>query len=338
MSDSTASPRDDMLQMVNGYELSRAIHVAAVLGVADFLMDGPRTVDDLAAATGAHAPTLHRLLRALASVGIFVEDTTGWFGLTDRAEYLRSDVSGSLRYWAMASGGRSFWASWGDLLESVRTGEAAFPRQHGMTNWEYRARLPDEGAAFDAAMTANSRAVADIIAAHYDFSKFGVVADIGGGEGVLLSAILAANPSLHGILFDQPRVLADGRDRLQVGAIAERCQVLAGDFFKSVPPGADAYLLKSVITDWDDVQAATILTKCRTAMRATGTLLLVEVVVRPPNEPDPAKFADLRMLVMNGGQARTAAEYQQLLTTVRFQLTRVMPTPSQFSILEAIPV
>ena len=175
MSDSTPSLRDDMLQMVNGYELSRAIHVAAVLGVADFLMDGPRTVDDLAAATGAHAPTLHRLLRALASVGIFVEDTTGWFGLTDRAEYLRSDVSGSLRYWAMASGGRSFWASWGDLLESVRTGEAAFPRQHGMTNWEYRARLPDEGAAFDAAMTANSRAVADIIAAHYDFSKFGVV-------------------------------------------------------------------------------------------------------------------------------------------------------------------
>src|SRR4051812_4409610 len=217
------SPRDTLLRMTNAYQVSQAIHVAATLGIADLLGDGPRSVDDLAEATGAHAPTLYRLLRALASVGVFIE-ADGRFGLTPLAEYLRTDAPGSVRAWAMQLGQPYVWTSWGHLLHGVRTGEPAFPKVYGTTAWEYRAVHPEARAIFDAAMTALSTTTAEAVVQSYDFSGIEVLVDVGGGEGVLLAAILAANPALRGILFDQPHVVATVGALLEQAGVVDRCE------------------------------------------------------------------------------------------------------------------
>ncbi len=337
MTDTGLSPQDDLWQMVNGYEISRAIHVVATLGVADLMVDGPKEVRQLASETRTDPPTLYRVLRAVASVGVFEEDSQGRFGLTPRAQYLRSDMPGSVRAWAMMVGGPSFWASWGDLLDSVKTGETAFPKLHGMTNWEYRVRHPDEQSIFDAAMTVRSAAAMTAIVNEYDFAQFDVLVDVGGGHGVLLAAILAANPSVRGILFDQSQVVAEANSTLRSNNVADRCAVIGGDFFESVPSGADAYLLKSVLHDWDDEQATRTLKCCRAAMTQRGKLLVVEAVIHPPNEPDPMKFTDLRMLVMNGGRERTSTEFGQLYVAAGFNLGNIVQTRSPFSIVEGTP-
>ncbi len=331
--------RSELWQMLNAFEKSRAIQVAAILGIADLLAGGPRDVDDLATATATHAPTLYRLLRALASVGVFVEDPHARFGLTPGAEYLRSDVADSVRDWAIMVGGQSFWSSWNGLLDSVRTGDTAFQKlRGGMTNWQYRARHPGEGAVFDAAMTARSGAIVAAIATGYDFSQFGVLADIGAGHGVLLAAILSANAAMHGILFDQPHVVADAPAVLQRARIANRCEVVGGDFFECIPSGADAYLLKSILHDWDDAHATRILERCRDAMAPAAKLLVVELVIRP-NEPDPeTMFTDLRMLVMNGGRERTADDFHELFGAAGFRLCNIIRTQSLGCIIEGVPV
>jgi len=331
------SPSDALRQMVNGYQVSRAVHVAAMLGIADLLADGPRGVEELATRTGSHAPTLYRVLRLLASVGVFAEDVEGRFGLTPRAECLQADVPGSLRAWTIMFGGPSFWASWGALPDSVRTGETAFPLVHGMDRWEYLARHPEESAAFDAAMTELSAGESAAVLDSYDFSGIGVLADVGGGKGGLLAAILAANPSMRGILLDQPHVVAGAAELLSQAGVADRCQIVGGSFFESVPGGADAYLLKSIIHDWPDEQAIAILRTCRAAMADGGKLLLLERIIRPGNEPDLAKLIDLIMLVMNGGRSRTADELDRLLATAGFRLGSTVRTASPLSVLEATP-
>lgn len=324
-------------RMIHGYQMSQALYVAASLGLADLLADGPRSVEELAEYAEAHAPTLHRLLRLLASLGVFAEDDAGRFGLTPLAECLRSDVPGSQRAWAIMACGPSFWSSWAELLHSVRTGETAFPKVHGMSNWEYRAQHPEEAAVFDAAMTANTALQSAAVAGGYDFSKFGVLADVGGGQGLLLATILARNPSMRGILFDQPQVVTGAPELLARAGVADRCDVVGGDFFESVPGGADAYLLKSVIHDWDDKQAVEILRACRSAMTAGAKLLLVEYIIRPGNTPDPAKFIDLLMLVMNGGRERTADDFSRLLAAAGFRLSNVAPTGGALSVIEGTP-
>jgi hypothetical protein len=324
--------------MVNGYEIARTLHVVATLGIADLLVDGPKYVAELAVATGTHAPTLYRLLRAVASVSVFAEDPAGRFGLTPRGEYLRSDVQGSVRAWAMMVGGPSFWSSWGELLDTVKTGETAFLKVHGMTNWQYRARHADEGAIFDTAMTATSVASVAAIAGGYDFSQIRVLVDVGGGQGILLAAIMAVNTSMHGILFDQPHVLTDVGAILEAAGVADRTQIVSGDFFEQLPSGADAYMLKSVIHDWDDPQAINILRSCRAAMRDGAKLLVVELAENPPNQPDPAKFIDIRMLVMNGGRERTAVDFEQLYAAAGLRLCKVIPTQSPFHIFEGSPI
>ena len=332
------SPRDNLLRMTNAYEASQAIHVAATLGIADLLEDAPRSAEELAEATGTHAPALYRILRALASVGVFVEEPDGRFGLTPPAEYLRSDVPGSVRAWAMLIGRPSFWTSWGHLLAVARNGEPAFPELYGTSVWEYLAAHPEEGAIFGAAMTGLSAGVVEAVAQSYDFSGAGVLVDVGGGEGALLAAILAANPSMRGVLFDLPHVVAGAKDRLDRAGVADRCEVVGGSFFEAVPEGADAYLLKSVIHDWDDASAIEILSKCRAAMADTGRLLVVERVIRPGNEPDRAKFADLYMLVALGGRERTAEEYERLFAEAGFRLTDVIDTGSSFYVVEGVPI
>lgn len=332
------STRDALWRMMNGYQVSQAIHLVATLGIADLLKDAPRSADNLAEATGTHAPTLYRILRALASVGVFTEETDGRFALTPLAEHLRTDVPGSLRSWTMLQGRAYIFTAWGHILHSVKTGEPAFPEVYGMTAWEYRAAHPEESVIFDAAMTGLSLAEAEAVVRSYDFSGISVLVDVGGGKGALLAAILAANPAPRGILFDQTHVVASAKDLLERAGVADRCEVVSGSFFEAVPGGADAYLLKSIIHDWDDASAIEILSKCRAAMADTGRLLLVERGIRPRNEPDPAKFIDLMMLVMLGGQERTADEYEKLYTEAGFRLTNVIHTGLLLDIIEGVPV
>jgi O-methyltransferase domain/Dimerisation domain len=332
------STRDTLWRMTNGFQVSQAIHVVATLGIADLLKDGPKSADELAEATGTHASALYRILRALASVGVFAEQSDGRFGLTPLAEHLRTDVPGSLRSWAMLIGRPYYFTTWGHLLHSVRTGEPAFPHVYGTPAWEYRASHPEESALFDGAMTGLSLAEAEAVVRNYDFLGIGVLVDVGGGKGALLAAILAANPALRGILFDQPHVVADAKDLLERAGVADRCEVVDGDFFKAVPGGADAYLLKSIIHDWDDASAIEILRKCRAAMADSARLLLVERGIRPANEPDPAKFIDLMILVMLGGRERTAEEYERLYTEAGFKLTNTIHAGSLLDIIEGVPV
>lgn len=328
-------PREALSAMIDGFQVSQAIRVAAALGIADLLKDGSRSVDDLADKTGASAPALRRLLRALASVGVFNE-AEGRFRQTPLSEHLRSDAPGSLRAWAIHIGQPYFWNTWAQLLRSVKSGESAFREVHGTTAWDYRASHPEENAIFNAAMSDLSKGVVDAIVPSYDFSGMRVVADVGGGEGALLAAILVANPNLRGILFDQPHVLTGAKELLQRAGVAERCEVVGGSFFESIPGGADAYILKSIVHDWDDASSTAILRACRAAARESSKLLLVESVLRAGNEPDPAKFMDLTMLVMLGGRERTADEFRQLCADAGFRLTSIIPTRSRFCIVEGV--
>jgi O-methyltransferase domain/Dimerisation domain len=338
MSADESSPRDTLLQMTNAFRASQAIYVAATLGIADLLEDGPRSVDELAQATGTHAPTLYRLLRALASVGVFTEEPDGQFGSTPMTQYLRTNAPRSLRAWAMLSGQEYGWTSWGHLLHSVRTGEPAFPKLYGTTAWEYRQAHPEEDAIFNAAMTALSSGVVEAIVQSYNFSGIDVLMDVGGGEGVLLAAILEANPAVRGILFDQPQVLTGAKDLLEQAGVADRCEVVSGSFFESVPRGVDAHLLKSVVHDWDDATTLKILRTCRAAIAETGKLLVVEPIIKAGNEPDPAKFTDLTMLVMLGGQERTDDDFERLYAEAGFRVTDIIYTGTSMAIIEGVPV
>lgn len=327
-------------RMVDGYEVSRALHVAAALGVADLLGDGPKPVGELASATETHAPTLYRLLRSLASVGVFAEDADGHFELTPLAQYLRSDVPGSMRGWAVWLAQRSTWGMWGDLMHSVRTGQPAFPAVHGTGVWDYYAQHPEENTVFNAAMTGGSRAQVDAVVQAYDFSGIDTLVDVGGGQGAFLSAILTAYPAMRGVLFDQPHVVTGAPVVLGASGVADRCTIVGGSFFESVPADADAYILKWIVHDWDDPEAVTILRTCRRAIADTGRLLLVTRVLPPRNEPHPAKFTDLLFLVMYGGRERTAEELERLLAGGGFQLQRIIPVTEERgeSVVEGIPI
>jgi hypothetical protein len=308
-----------LLQLVNGYQVSQAIHVAATLGLADQLADGPRTADELASATATHAGALRRLLRALAAVELLREEPGDTFELTALGEELRGPAGA----WAAFIGRANHWAAWGQLLHSVRTGQSAFEAVHGVDVWEFRAQHPEEGVVFDAAMTGLSRRVNAAVAAAHDFGRYGVLVDIGGGHGALLAGILAHHPGVRGVLFDQPAVVA--------GAEVENVEVVGGSFFESVPEGGDAYLLKSVLHDWEDEQAIEILRTCRRAAR-TGTALLV--IERQFSLP-ATKFSDLNMLVGPGGRERTPEEYAALLSAAGYALVGETPTATGVSVFEA---
>jgi O-methyltransferase domain/Dimerisation domain len=330
------SLRDTLRRLTNGFQVSQAIHVAATLGIADLLGEGPRSIDDLAVATGTSAPALTRLLRALASVGIFA-DVGGRIGQTPLSNYLRADVTGSLRAWAMRIGRPDHWRTWGELERSVRSGAPAFPELYGATAWDWRAAHPEENAIFNAAMTGISAGMVDSIVAAYDFSQFRSLVDVGGGEGALLAAILTANHQLRGIVFDLPHVVTGAKDVLERAGVTDRCQLMTGSFFETVPPGADAYILKSIIHDWDDAAALAILRRCRVAVPDSGRLLLVEHVLKAVNEADPARFSDLNMLVILGGQERDPGEFERLCAGAGFRLTAIIPTASAYSVIEARP-
>ena len=329
-------PEVAFIQMATGYWVSKAIYVAARLGVADLLGDGPKTVGQLAEASGAHAPTLGRLLRSLAGVGVFREDGGGRYELTPMAEFLRADAPGSQRGFVLHVGESPTWMAWDGLLQSVRTGESAFRAVHGEEVFPYYAAHPESNEPFNAAMTELSHVVAAAVVEAYDFSRFQLIADVGGGRGALLAAILCATPAARGFVYDQLAVVDGARATVAAAGVAARCGYAGGDFFESVPAGADAHVLKWIIHDWDDERALRILRNCHRSLADGGRLLLVEAVVPEGNEPSFAKQMDLQMLVMTGGRERTAAEYRALLARAGFEMTGVIPTKSPVSIVEAV--
>lgn len=337
-----AASRDDdpaeiLRRLTIGYQVSQAVHVAATLGIADLLAENLRTVGELASSTGAHPDALYRLLRALASIGILHEEPGRAFSLTEIGDGLRSDAPESLGGWARYVGRPYYWNAWAHLLHSVQTGENAFRSVYGKTVWEYRADHPEESAIFDGAMTALTRRVNSSLLESYDFERFGTVVDVGGGHGALLAALLTAYPAMQGVLFDQPHVLALAHDLLGATGVADRCRVIDGSFFESVPEGGDAYLLKSILHDWEDAEAVAILEVCRSAMRGDATLLVVERILAPPNEGLAAKFSDLNMLVGPGGRERTLEDFVALFETAGFRLQDETPTLSNFSVVAATP-
>ncbi len=322
--------------LILGKWVSQAVSVAARLGVADLLRDGPRSCDELARANQVDETALYRLLRALASVGVFAEVEDRQFGLTPMAGFLRSDVPGSLRSVAMMAGADWTWRPWGDLYMSVKTGERAFDRIFGIPPFAYLSQHPSAASVFDEAMTGWSMQNAMAITAAYDFSGIGTLMDVGGGHGYLLARILKANPSLRGVLYERPEVVEGARTRLAAEGLDDRCEVAAGDFFASIPAGADACILKSVIHDWDDQEATTILRNCRQALPPGGRVLLAEMVIPPGNEPHIGKLLDLEMLVMAGGHERTEAQFRDLLAGAGLRMTRVIPTASPICVIGGV--
>jgi hypothetical protein len=324
-------PTVTLRRLVNGYQVTQAIHVAAVLGIADQLAAGPRSSDDLAAAVDAHAPSLQRVLRALASVGVLHEDGDGRFALTEVGACLRSDAADPVGGWAAYVGGHAHFAAWGNLLHTVRTGENAFRAVHGADVWDYRAGHPEDGARFDQAMTDNTRRTNRRLLEAYDFGPLASVVDVGGGHGALLAALLSAHPRMRGVLLDLPHVVAGA------AVDAARCEVVGGSFFDAVPAGADAYVLKAILHDWEDDDAARILRACRGAAPAHATLLVIERDLGAPNENPDAKFSDLNMMVGPGGRERTYDEFATLFAAGGFALRRAVPTGMGLSVFEGGP-
>lgn len=331
------APEAELLKLIFGKNVSMALAIVAKLRIADRLGEGPRGVDDLAAETGTHSPSLRRVLRTLASVGVFSERTDGVFALTPMGAYLRTGVKGSLRGLADALGSDWCWRSWGHAPKAVRTGRAAFDAVFGEPVFDYLGKHPEDSAVFSEAMDGFTSNVAPAVASGYDFSAFGTVVDVGGGHGVLLAAILRAYPSVRGIVYDAPHVATGAESTIRKEGLQGRCRALGGDFFEGVPEGGDAYLLKHIIHDWSDDEAATILRHCRAGVNPGGKLLLVEMVIAPGDSEDVAKLIDLELLVNLSGRERTEAEFRQLVAKAGWRLTRVIPTESPTRILEAEP-
>jgi O-methyltransferase domain/Dimerisation domain len=325
-----------MLQLISGFWISRCIYIVAKLGIADLLKDGPKTADELATASNTHPPSLFRVMRALASVGMVSHGQDGRFEITPLLATLRSDVPGSLRAFAMTELGEEHYPAWGDLLHSVRTGDIAFDHTFGMDVWEFFKRNPDNAQTFNDAMSGMTAQANEALLDAYDFAGIDTLVDIGGGHGGLITSILKRHPKMRGILFDSPQVIGGAKTPLAESGVRDRCEPAAGNFFESVPEGGDAHILKWIIHDWDEEKSVAILKNCHRALPANGKLILVEAVVPESTEPHFSKFIDLNMLVMTGGRERTEKEFGALYEAAGFRLTRVVPTESPFSVIEGV--
>lgn len=327
----------ELRRLINGYQITQAVHVAATLQISDQLADAPQSVADLATATDSHPDALARLLRALVACGLYRVEADGRYANTELGDALRSDASGSPAGWAAFVGRTYYWQAWSGLLHSVRTGENAFAQIHGEAVWAYREKHPEEQVVFDRAMTSMSLGVGTAVAEAYDFGRYATVVDIGGGRGALLGAVLTRYPAVRGILVDQPAVVAGARDELRAD-IAQRCEFVGGDFFAAVPSGGDAYLLKAVIHDWPDEESVQILSNVRAVLPASGVVVLIEQLLDEGPDPARAAFSDLNMLVAPGGRERTRDEYAALLERAGLALAQVVPTASNVFLLVATPI
>jgi predicted O-methyltransferase YrrM len=327
----------ELNELVLGYRRTQLFYVAAKLGLADLLASGPQSVDALAAAAHVDASSLYRLLRALAGYGAFAEQEDGRFQLTPLAALLQADLPGSLRATVLAHG-EDFYRVWGELFYSVQTGEPAFDRVYGLSNWAYRQQHPEANARFNALMASMARRRAAGVLSTYRFAGHRVVVDVGGGNGTLLVALLRHYPELRGMLVDQPHVIAQAHTVLATAGVADRCIVLEGDFFAEVPAGGDFYILSEILHDWSDARASDILVRCHRAMASGAKLLIVERVVPKGNDPSPAKLIDIQMLVTNaGGRERTEHEWRRLVESAGFRVRSIVRTGEPGDILEAVP-
>ncbi len=325
-----------LFALLNGYQNTALVYVAAKLGLADLLAGGSRESSDLARSVGAHPSALHRILRALVVLGVCREDDDGRFSMSSSGVLLRADAPGSLRAMAIICG-EEYLGAWGGLLHSVLTGEKAFDRVFGMSQWEHREMHPELSEQFNSDLAQETARAGAAIVAAYDFSQFGAIADVGGGQGALLAAILNACPKTSGILLDTPHVIEKAHRYLEGEGVAARCRCVSGDFFAGVPDGADVHVLKSVIHDWDDEKSLVILANCRAALNAEGRLLLVERVMPERAADDPSTIlVDVQMLAITGGRERTEAEYRALLSAAGFRLTKIIPTAAPFKIIEGV--
>ena len=341
-----AAPTDEeraaaaaVLRMIWGMHVSRAIYAAAELGIADRLADGPASSAELARDTGAHEPSLYRILRLLAALGIFTEAPSRSFSLTILGDRMRSGAPASMRSWALLHGTVGGCQPFEHILHTVKTGQPGFETAHGMSLFEFLAQHPGDAAVFDAAMADRTAAFAPSVAAGYDFSDIRTIVDVGGGQGILLAAILHGHPHLQGTLFELPAVAVGAKTVLAAAGISNRCEVAAGDFFQNVPAGADCYLLANVLHDWDDTKAARILANCRNAATRHGRILIIErLIPDDPAEAVPVLLSDLNMLVISPrGRERTNNEYRHLLHTAGLRPGIIRPVTFPYGIIEGQP-
>ncbi|GBE66894.1 hydroxyneurosporene-O-methyltransferase [Mycobacterium sp. MFM001] len=324
-----------MLEMLIAAWTSQAITVAAQLGVADALTEGPLPIDELAARVGADADALQRLLRALISRGIFRRCRDGRYALNSLAGTLRSAAPVSMACAAQFYGSAEQRQRWTLLADSVRTGSAVVPALHGTGSFDYFADHPEQAELFNHTMTSISQLTTAAVVAGYDFSRYPTIVDVGGGQGQLLAAIMQAAPASRGVLYDLPGVVASTPNLLCQSNIADRIRIVTGSFFDSIPSGGDIYVLKNILHDWPDEQAVQILRNVRAAAGSHAAVLLIELVIPDHDRDFPGKWADLEMLLNLAGRERTAAQYRDLLSQADFRMTRVVRTASPLSAVEA---
>ena len=329
-------PSAVLLGYFQGGWIARCIHLAAILDLAGHLKNGPKSIQDLAEATEMHSSSLYRLLRALASLGIFTEAEPEVFAQTELSNALRFDLPGSLGYMAKWHGQEWLLKSWEHLEYSLRTGNPAVNHVYGTDIWTYFSRHPEQDELFNQTMTSFYENVNPLLAQPYDFSKFTTLVDIGGGQGTFLASILSHHPELHGILFDLPRVIESNHAKIKP-ALRDRLRLVGGSFFTTVPEGGDAYMMKEILHDWTDEDCIRILANCRRAMKPESKLLLFEALIQPEGGSE-TKLLDLLMLVGFSGRQRTAEEFASLFEASGFQLAQVIPTETSMSIVEGIPV
>jgi O-methyltransferase domain/Dimerisation domain len=332
----TTPPHVELVQMATAHFVSHIVYAAAKLGLADYLATTPKSAEELAAKTRTHAPSLFRLMRALANLGILTENGARCFALTRLGEALKTGAPGSARA-AVLTFASDWWVrGFGHLLYSVETGKSGFEKSLGMPYFDWLAKHPEEASMFSESMACVHEAESAAVIDAYDFSGLTTIVDIGGATGKLLTAILGKYPGSRGILFDLPHVVCDAPRLIQAWGLSDRVMVDAGNFFERVPSGGDAYLLSHIIHDWAEDQCLSILRNCRQAMNPRSRLLIIETVLPADDTPHPGKMVDIVMLVAPGGQERTEQEYHTLLSKAGLRLTRVVPTESPVSVVEAV--
>jgi hypothetical protein len=330
------APHVQLIEMARAFIVSKTVYAAAKLELADQLAFGPKSATELAGPMRVHAPSLHRLMRTLASLGILTERAEQRFALTALGEALKTGAPGSARATVLARASPWIQEAYDHMVHSVRTGETGFEKAHGMPLFEYLAQRPAEVSLFSESMIGLHGQEPPAVAAAYDFSTFESVVDVGGATGSMLAAILTRHAGPHGVLFDRPNVVVDAPALLKAKGISDRVTIEPGDFFKTVPAGGDAYVLSHIIHDWSEDQCLTILGHVRKVMNAESRLLIVEMVLPQGDTPHPGKMLDMGMLAVTGGQERTEAEYAYLLSKAGFRVARVVPTDSAVSIVEAL--
>jgi hypothetical protein len=327
------SPTAVMLRLMSGFRVTQLLALAANLGIADLLADGPQTAEELARATATQPDALYRALRTLAGLGVFAELDGQRFTLTPLAELLQTTRPDSLRAQVIFFSEEQYRV-WADLRYSVTTGAPAFDHVYGAPNFDYLNTHPASSELFNQAMGVISRQVAAAVVEAYDFTQADKVVDVGGGHGILLATILRANPALRGALFDLPHVAAGAEPLLRAAGVADRCELVGGDFFTMTPPEGDLITMHHILHDWDDERCVMILRACAQALRPQAKILVIEAVIMPGANAMPSLFLDMSMMVMNGGRERTAAEFERLFTAAGLRLTRIIPLRTEASIIE----